>query len=576
MTYARLIGLAFNLLICLAGQNLAPLNPRFLERQTERGSAIRPGPVDFGGQGSRPVMAAPLPAAYDLRTFGRVTPVRDQGLCNSCWAFAALGALESSLLPSESLDFSENHLRTRHGFDLDGCAGGYGTFAMSYFARWDGPVDEAADPYTDKAVAVSPALPVRRHIQHVLPIIRRGISGNDTLKEAIMTHGALQTPMYIDSANPSYYRPATASYYYYSQKPAAANHYLSVIGWDDQYSRTKFASTPPGDGAFLAKNSWGTQFGAGGYFWISYYDAVFAIGSSIAYLSAPDSYLHNYGYDHLGWTSNMGFDGPTAWFANVFTSVAAERLQAVSFYLITPGTYRVRVLDDTGNGPAGGRVLSEQTGTFDMAGYRTVVLNTPVELANGARFAVAVELTTPESNFPVAIERPIANWSSQARSSPGESYVSRDGVSWRDLTEIYPDSNVCLRAFSGLGGPSLSVKVTHSGWLSGRESGTISISVKNVSGEATNGEVTVSERLPAGMTLTSIEGDGWTCKGAVCSRQDSLAPGAAYPPIRVWARIDGNAPSRLTHSVTAGGGMSPRVTVDEEIETRRNRPFPRR
>ena len=44
-----------------------------------------------------------LPSSYDLRTLGRVTPVRNQGGCGSCWAFGTMASLESALMPTEKI-----------------------------------------------------------------------------------------------------------------------------------------------------------------------------------------------------------------------------------------------------------------------------------------------------------------------------------------------------------------------------------------------------------------------------------------------------------------------------------------
>jgi len=49
-----------------------------------------------------------LPVSYDLRTQGKLTPVRDQSTGNTCWTFATYGSVESNLLPEETNDFSEN------------------------------------------------------------------------------------------------------------------------------------------------------------------------------------------------------------------------------------------------------------------------------------------------------------------------------------------------------------------------------------------------------------------------------------------------------------------------------------
>ena len=57
-----------------------------------------------------------LPASYDGRKKGRVPAVKNQGNLGTCWAFASLQALEASLLPGESKDFSEDHMFPREWF----------------------------------------------------------------------------------------------------------------------------------------------------------------------------------------------------------------------------------------------------------------------------------------------------------------------------------------------------------------------------------------------------------------------------------------------------------------------------
>ena len=47
----------------------------------------------------------------DWTTQGKVSPVKNQGPCNSAWAFSAIGVVESFfLLKGESLDLSEQQL----------------------------------------------------------------------------------------------------------------------------------------------------------------------------------------------------------------------------------------------------------------------------------------------------------------------------------------------------------------------------------------------------------------------------------------------------------------------------------
>ena len=90
-----------------------------------------------------------IPTRYDLRERGRVSGVRNQGSYGTCWSFAALGAMESVLLPEESCQFSVDHMTLNNGFNLTQKDGGEYTMGMAYLAAWKGPVFEVDDPYGD-------------------------------------------------------------------------------------------------------------------------------------------------------------------------------------------------------------------------------------------------------------------------------------------------------------------------------------------------------------------------------------------------------------------------------------------
>lgn len=395
-----------------------------------------------------------IPAAYDLRGTGKLTAVRDQGSCGSCWAFGAYGSMESILLPVETRDFSENNLKNLHGYDLSPCSGGNGDMVMGYLGRWSGPVNESDDPYHATDVNTSPpGLAAQKHAQDVIIVPGRGTPlNNDALKSAVMTYGGVDTSMYWSDAA---YNSSTQSYYLAGT--TSTNHSVTLVGWNDNYSHTKFTTTPPGDGAFLIKNSWGTSWGQAGYFWISYYDSAFATAASSYVFDGNEStfnYTHQYEYDPLGWVTSWGYSSSTpttGWFANVFTAVATEQLQAVSFYVASDNSpYTINVYTGVTALPTSGVLAGTTSGTFTTPGYHTVVLPTPVSLTNAVKFSVVVQLTTPGYNWPIPSELAVSGYSGAATASPGQSYISSNGTSWLDLTSVDATANVCLKAFTGL------------------------------------------------------------------------------------------------------------------------------
>lgn len=394
-----------------------------------------------------------LPASYDLRTLNKLTPIRNQGSAGACWDFATIGSMESFLMPSESWDFSENNLKNLSGFDIPHDQGGNRAMSTAYLARWAGPVRESDDPYNPTS-GVSPAgIPPVKHVQDIIFVpVRSSALDNDAIKQAVMTYGAVYTTYYHSN---SYYNSSTASYY--CSASTSANHAVCIVGWDDNYSASKFLTPPPGNGAFLIRNSWGTYWGLSGYFWMSYYDAVLGKTENAVFTAEPTSdYSVVYQYDPLGWVSSMGYGTTTAYFANIFTATTGDPIAAAGWYCpVANSTYTLSVYTDPSGGPINSMgPAATKTGTIDTAGYHTTKLDNPVPVSVGQRFSVVVKLTTPGYGSPIAIERPYSGYSSKAVASTGQSYVSSSGTSWSDLAASYANTNVCLKAFaSGSGTP---------------------------------------------------------------------------------------------------------------------------
>ena len=391
------------------------------------------------------------PASYDLRTLNRVTSVKDQGSAGVCWAFATYSSLESNLLPGENRDFSENNMKNLlsssypEGFDRGANDGGNEFMSTAYLARWSGPVAESNDPYSYSGVS-SGNPPLQKHVQDVLFLPdRTGPLDNEGIKSAIQSYGAVFTSMYYDGA---YYSSAKYSYYY--NGAMSANHAVSIVGWDDNFDKSKFSRVPPGNGAFIIKNSWGTGWGEKGYFYISYYDSKIGKDNTIFTAETTNNYQSIYQYDPLGWVQSVGYSNHIAWCANIFTAKSDETLKAVSFYTTDSNSnYEIYIYSNPGSGPISqaGPAISK-SGTSPAAGYHTVPLGPGVALKAGQKFSVVMKLTTPNYNFPIAVEMPFAGWSSKAKAKAGESFVSSNGNDWADVTTFLSNTNVCIEAFT--------------------------------------------------------------------------------------------------------------------------------
>lgn len=458
----------------------APMNPDFLEGLQPSpieslslgdengqisGTGYKPSPVNLPGLASPEgklllkASGSDLPPVYDLRKEGKVTAAKNQGRDGSCWAFSTIASLESYILGKErkSYDFSENNMKNLvsssypQGFDLTPYEGGNALISTAYLSRWSGPVNEFQDPYNDSSTYSPSGLPVQKHIQEALfPPGRTGALDNEVLKRALLEYGAVYSTMYWNLA---YYQGKNHTYRYTGS--TSVNHAVTIVGWNDSFDRNLFAHVPPGDGAFIVKNSWGDTWGEDGYFYISYYDTKLGYDENAVFTAeSQDNYDNVYQYDPLGWIASKEYPGSlVAWGGNVFSSERTENLKAIGFYTTDINTaYEIYVYKNPLSGPvnSGQGFVAQEYGRYPLPGYHTHVLNSTVPLHAGEKFSIVIRYVNPSASGPLAVEQYVPLYSSKARANPGESFVSPDGVRWKDLQDVSGnvEANLCIKAFT--------------------------------------------------------------------------------------------------------------------------------
>ena len=326
-----------------------------------------------------------LPIRYSYVDRKKAPKVKDQGNFGTCWAFATLTALESTLMPTECYDFSEDNLIRNNLLSEDIQDGGDHIMSMAYLMSWKGPVLETEDSYGDGITNVNAT--VTKHVQEARIIESKDY---EQIKEMIYKYGGVESSFYMSMNNSksksANYNESKFAYCYKGNNNP--NHDVVIIGWDDEFSKENFNdNTISKDGAFICQNSWGDNFGDNGVFYVSYEDS--CIGTNnVCYtvVENVDNYDNIYQSDLCGWTGTMGFEKKnSAYFANVFEAKENEMLRAVGFYSATDNlTYEVFVCDSfTNTQSLNDRNHCAAKGTLKNKGYYTINLDKGYNVSKG-------------------------------------------------------------------------------------------------------------------------------------------------------------------------------------------------
>lgn len=227
------------------------------------------------------------PISFDWNNkngFDWMSPVRNQGSCGSCWAFAAIGAVEGQInivrkQANYDVDLSEQHLVSDCCLKCGSCAGGWPDYALAY-VRDTGVPDEKCFPYTGKNGACMPCddWDSYRITEYMY------VANNADAFKAAITRGPIVVVLKVPEDwfwyESGVYEPTDVK-----GKFGWANHAVVLTGWDNTKD------------AWRVKNSWGSRWGEHGYGWVKYgtlekYRYAFAVECPIIPTPSPISHAY--------------------------------------------------------------------------------------------------------------------------------------------------------------------------------------------------------------------------------------------------------------------------------------------
>ncbi|HEY1406154.1 MAG TPA: C1 family peptidase, partial [Spirochaetota bacterium] len=193
----------------------------------------------------------------------KITPVKFQGICGSCWTFTSAAVCESSIMINggETFDLSEQNVldcaKASNGQKAGSCDGGWYGYVFDYYSTHP-LVAESANPYLGKNSICKKASSIPYKISS-WGYLRKdaGIPTVDEMKKALVTYGPIAVCVKVTESFQAY-RSGIFDEFAKTKGPDDINHAITIVGWDDSKK------------AYLLKNSWGPDWGEHGYMWIEY------------------------------------------------------------------------------------------------------------------------------------------------------------------------------------------------------------------------------------------------------------------------------------------------------------------
>jgi len=247
-------------------------------------------PSCFTPQSLPTVNVKDLPESIDWRQKGVINPIKDQGMCGSCWAFSVVGNMESqyAIKYNKLLSFSEQMIvdcskGCTEAYNQKvcnmGCNGGWMWTAMYDIIGWKGIESEQDYPYTarDSQCNKDNTKLIPSLVNYTCLSGSKGPASEDAMTSFLAYNGTLSVALNADllmDYSSGIINPFVPSW---ECDPTAIDHAVVIVGYGQEYSwgiMTKY---------WIVRNSWGQSWGEKGYFRLYRGEGLCGINTAVLY-----------------------------------------------------------------------------------------------------------------------------------------------------------------------------------------------------------------------------------------------------------------------------------------------------
>lgn len=491
--------------------------------------------------------------------------IKDQKSTNFCWAFASISSLETNLAlknyndnkDDKIYDYSERHMVysmtqsfkdgqvNTNGWKIKAKDGGTTIMSIAYLTNGSGAINEEDMKFVDSQEEIDINDIKNKQVQTTVKDIRNFnsiyITKNDgaidanknkikdseienlkeQIKEHISTSGSVKASIYMPNFDNNVHINLKSGAIYnlidsyedikkeMTKKDGVyVNHAVSIIGWDDNYSKDNFSTKPKNNGAWIIRNSYGktiempmeqlrknnpgledeeivsafsasmncnctlsedgqilnVSVGDNGIFYVSYEDA-YIYSDLLGIENAEDKkdYDNLYQYDNLG-GGEVGYikgnDVKDIFLANVFTRTKTdtEYLTSIGFQSLVEGTYEVYINPDGTDKSLSNLQKAELTTGEEIsltAGYHTINFKKAYKLKEN-NFVVAIKMKHKDGGISYFTYEAKEENPDIVLSKAKESFVVREEQAqkdsqWLDIGDSSSSSylgNLCIKGIT--------------------------------------------------------------------------------------------------------------------------------